>query len=240
MLTIRGLDTVLCDLASMGFNANWGVVSAADVGAPHRRERIWIVAHAMRDGLKRDNDRNAGAMGNQKQREESQESEIWRSTEVFEISGYLAHSNLQHDQRRGQPGKPISSGGETWTELNGGRSNVAYSDSAQREGSGISSGIPPQNANISSHGCNAEISNTASVRQSGQRKYEQPFNSTEGCTGETNNAESIRGSKFWAIEPDVGRVANGVALRVDRLKAIGNGQVPAVAAAAFKLLSEGL
>ena len=134
MLTIRGLDTVLCDLAEMGFNANWGVISAADVGAPHRRERIWIVAHAMRDGLKRDNDRNAGAMGNQKQREESQESETWRSTEVFEISGYLAHSNLQHDQRRGQPCKPISSGGETWTELNGGRSNVAYSDSAQRKG----------------------------------------------------------------------------------------------------------
>jgi hypothetical protein len=31
-----------------------------------------------------------------------------------------------------------------------------------------------------------------------------------------------------------------VASRVDRLKAIGNGQVPAVAATAFQLLSEGL
>jgi DNA (cytosine-5)-methyltransferase 1 len=44
MLTLRGLDRVLCDLAEMGFDAKWGVVSAADVGAPHRRERIWIVA----------------------------------------------------------------------------------------------------------------------------------------------------------------------------------------------------
>jgi len=35
-------------------------------------------------------------------------------------------------------------------------------------------------------------------------------------------------------------VAHGVAHRVDRLKAIGNGQVPAVAAIAFTILSEGL
>ena len=46
------------------------------------------------------------------------------------------------------------------------------------------------------------------------------------------------GTGWWAIEPSVGRVADGVAARVDRLKAIGNGQVPKVAATAWKLLSE--
>lgn len=46
MLTSRGLSRVLGDLAEMGFDAEWGVISAADVGAPHLRERIWIVAHA--------------------------------------------------------------------------------------------------------------------------------------------------------------------------------------------------
>jgi DNA (cytosine-5)-methyltransferase 1 len=40
----------------------------------------------------------------------------------------------------------------------------------------------------------------------------------------------------WLREPDVGRVADGVAAGVDRLHAIGNGQVPRVAAAAFELL----
>ena len=39
--------------------------------------------------------------------------------------------------------------------------------------------------------------------------------------------------QWWSVEPDVGRVADGVAARVDRLKAIGNGQVPLVAATAF-------
>ena len=46
MLTLRGLGTVLGDLAALGFDARWGVLSAAAVGAPHRRERIWIVANA--------------------------------------------------------------------------------------------------------------------------------------------------------------------------------------------------
>ena len=46
MLTRRGLGTVLGDLAKMGFNAEWGVVSAAEVGAHHKRSRIWIVANS--------------------------------------------------------------------------------------------------------------------------------------------------------------------------------------------------
>ena len=40
----------------------------------------------------------------------------------------------------------------------------------------------------------------------------------------------------WSVEPDVGRVAHGVASRVDRLAALGDGQVPLVAALAFRLL----
>jgi len=46
MLTSRGLDRVLGDLASLGFDAEWGVLGAADVGAPHQRDRIWIVGHS--------------------------------------------------------------------------------------------------------------------------------------------------------------------------------------------------
>jgi len=33
----------------MGFNARWGVMGAADVGAKHQRDRIWIVAYAPPD-----------------------------------------------------------------------------------------------------------------------------------------------------------------------------------------------
>jgi DNA (cytosine-5)-methyltransferase 1 len=51
MLTSRGLGRVLGDLSELGYDARWGVVSAADAifaaGDPcayHLRERIWIVA----------------------------------------------------------------------------------------------------------------------------------------------------------------------------------------------------
>jgi DNA (cytosine-5)-methyltransferase 1 len=47
MLLVRGIDRVLWDLAALGYDARWGVVSAADAGAPHVRERCWILAHAM-------------------------------------------------------------------------------------------------------------------------------------------------------------------------------------------------
>jgi DNA (cytosine-5)-methyltransferase 1 len=43
-LTIRGLERVLWDLAEMGFNAKWGVLSGEAVNAPHERERMWLVA----------------------------------------------------------------------------------------------------------------------------------------------------------------------------------------------------
>lgn len=45
-LVNSGLDRILCDLASMGFNVEWGIISAAEIGAPHLRNRIWIVANS--------------------------------------------------------------------------------------------------------------------------------------------------------------------------------------------------
>jgi DNA (cytosine-5)-methyltransferase 1 len=44
MLTSRGLGRVLGDLASMGFDAKWGVLGADAIGLPHHRERIWVLA----------------------------------------------------------------------------------------------------------------------------------------------------------------------------------------------------
>jgi DNA (cytosine-5)-methyltransferase 1 len=53
MLTGRGLGRVLGDLAEVGYNARWGVFRASDVGAPHKRERLFIVAHAVGHGCAR-------------------------------------------------------------------------------------------------------------------------------------------------------------------------------------------
>lgn len=44
LLTLRGLDRVLGDLASVGYNAAWGVLGGKHFGLPHNRERLWIFA----------------------------------------------------------------------------------------------------------------------------------------------------------------------------------------------------
>jgi DNA (cytosine-5)-methyltransferase 1 len=44
-LLIRGLSRVLADLAALGYDAEWSIVSACSLGAPHTRERVFIVAY---------------------------------------------------------------------------------------------------------------------------------------------------------------------------------------------------
>ena len=51
-LLIRGMGEVLGDLASLGFDARWGVLGTADVGGAQARERVWIVADS--EGIRRE------------------------------------------------------------------------------------------------------------------------------------------------------------------------------------------
>jgi len=48
-LRLRGLAVVIADLAGLGYDASWCRVSAENVGAPHRRDRIWLVAHSNKE-----------------------------------------------------------------------------------------------------------------------------------------------------------------------------------------------
>ena len=186
MLTTRGLGVVLADLSSMGFDAKWGVVSAADVGANHQRERIWIRA---------------------------------------EQRNFLSHA--QHD-RHGWRQQQSESTQETI--------GMANADLPQCKRRGLPSRVQSKNSDFSCNSSYEKISNASSIGQQGQRQYVESVNSAAHTKRQTNYAESIGRPEFWATEPNVGRVANGVAARVDRLKAIGNGQVPLCAATAWRIL----
>ena len=159
MLTSRGLGRVLGDLASMGFDARWGVLGAANIGANHQRDRIWIVAK-------------------------------WR--------GQLPHP--QHDRigRWEQQQKSIAKeDGKLANPLLNGLQGIGE-DRGTQGSAGLRSG-------------------------EGGNKIQNLFGSTK---------------EWWSIEPELGRVVNGVACRVDRLKAIGNGQVRLCAATAWRILGE--
>jgi DNA (cytosine-5)-methyltransferase 1 len=45
-----GFDIVLKDLAEIGYDARWEIVRASDVGAPHQRARLFIIAYPVSDG----------------------------------------------------------------------------------------------------------------------------------------------------------------------------------------------
>lgn len=45
LLSSGYFGTILGDLAESGYSARWRILSAAEVGAPHQRDRLWIVAH---------------------------------------------------------------------------------------------------------------------------------------------------------------------------------------------------
>ena len=63
-LLSRGMDVVLRDLSKIGYDCEWHVISASAVGAPHRRERVWIIANTngVNDAVRRNRTADASAM----------------------------------------------------------------------------------------------------------------------------------------------------------------------------------
>ena len=147
---------VLGDLADCGYNAEWEVISAADMGAPHRRERVWVVAYPSQVGH-------------------------WDGEEARDI--LEAHGRQVGPLRA----KPASA-------------------SEQPE-------------------------NMADTKRIGQPRQGQPIISSYCAPyrqGKASNAFHERIGSIWAVEPDVGRVANGVPARSHRLAALGNAVVPQI------------
>ena len=196
MLTARGLGTVLGDLASMGFDARWGVLGAADVGAKHQRDRIWIVGKVGNPNNHGQIATKVGAIsvegGNSDKNWQEQASESQGSSEQY--------AELAYTQQQGLEGQPDS-----------GEQEVSWTGSS---------------------GALAHTENQGDV----WRNWELGFAQQEHDSGRGSTDGS---RQWWSIEPDVGRVAHGVAARVDRLKAIGNGQVPLCAATAWRILNAG-
>ena len=60
-LRSRGLEKCLGGLASIGYDAEWHCIPAAAIGAPHRRDRVWIIAYDARGGRCDQQTANTGA-----------------------------------------------------------------------------------------------------------------------------------------------------------------------------------
>jgi len=261
MLTSRGLGRVLGDLASMGFNARWGVLGAADVGANHQRDRIWIVAkrpehlpHAQHDrigrweqqqkSIKKEIIANTRCKSERPNERLQPTSQISIGEDASIVCGKVSNSTI-HGLHNEENKCILESQGRNKLQSQQSRdtSDVANTSELFSYGGNDNGRISMERESQSESGNNSgpqNMANTSSLGQQRQRQHEQSINSKTSSNWQTNIIEPISTSDFWAIEPNVGRVVNGVASRVDRLKAIGNGQVPLCAATAWRILSESL
>lgn len=175
-LLSRGMGDVLGDLAEIGQDAEWNCIPASAVGAPHRRDRVWIVAADPARGR-----HGLDGLGEALERQ-------------------LAHS-IPHV-----------------ANATGGGWDVQHSE--------ISAAADTREAG----GCSGELplAYPNSARLSNGRQARQPQGADEAGGGMALAELERCCGAWWAIEPDVDRVAHGVPARVDRLRSLGNAVVPQI------------
>ena len=209
-----GLGRTLSDLARAGYSAEWFHLSAADVGAPHLRKRLWIVAYSARH-----------VEGRQEQRAERERTRACCQSEpLANANGERLAERCERDGEQEQPGLEAP----RRSNARGCGQDVADSDDAGLEGrlgaelrecaderAPGSGGSPMANAwSICGEGWSPDAREA-----DGGRSLGQPT-----------------GPSRWLPEPDVGRVAHGVPSRVDRLRCLGNAVVPQVAEAIGRMI----
>jgi len=181
LLRRRGLGLVLLDLAKMGFSARWGIVGAHHAGAPHKRDRIWVLGWDAYRG------------------DESEIGEVQAIDKAAYASGASALADANGAGCEAQRLRAVGSG-------EAGQACLCGRDGELADAGGIG----------------GDMAYAYRERSEEQwREMQSRFNSKTG---------------WWDAEPDLGRVADGVAARVDRLRCIGNGQVPAVVRLAWEAL----
>lgn len=173
LIRTRGRHVVIADLVARGYSWRDGILSAADVGAPHKRDRWWCLAtHAHHPGQR---------AGGRTVREPQERDNAWR------VGADVADTDkIGWDWRAGMLGP-------------GWRGQ-------------------PQNSR-----CEMALAGGEGLEE------------WEGQTGEWSQPPAPGGG-WWSIEPPVGRLAHGMAHRSHQIRALGNGQVPLCAAAAWRLL----
>jgi DNA (cytosine-5)-methyltransferase 1 len=171
-LLTGGLDRALGTLAEIGYDAEWHCIPAAYVGAPHIRDRVFVLAYA-----------------------NSQHGRASRASKA------QARAAIAIDAAGKQSRLVADTQGERWQQ---GQQDGKRGDEGASKGQ-----------ECRSRGGGENVADTAGV-------HAQGFNNRSGQV-------QFWRSSWWAVEPDVGRVAHGIPARVDRLRGLGNAVVPQVA-----------
>jgi DNA (cytosine-5)-methyltransferase 1 len=218
------IGTVLSDLARLGYDARWTVLGADQVGAPHRRDRWWCLAYPVCGGAR---EKHGSPPSEIKNPPEQKRGRQW---DQFGDGGQdVAYPRREHEP--GDTGELETNTAKRTTgivhvESSGPGQDVAYTTGQQGWGS-VERAIP---ANVGT--ASQDIPHTPNTepnrRGNGTGRGRARSGDVDGYGAE--------GTLWWETESKVGRVADGISYRVDRLKSLGNAQVPLQAALAFEIL----
>lgn len=213
-LVRMALDQVLFDLESKDYTAIPLIIPACSVDAPHKRERVFIIAHT-----------RCESEGSEVSRGDGEESSLY----VTRLRQMVADSNGEW--------QPQSKGddGEVGGRLSNGCKDVADSNSERQQRERCSrerrGNVTPRDHEMPCQGSckTSNYCNMCSLWQSlcGKRPQEKSKNMQQGMpcgVWEAMRNETMESQ--WSTEPRIPRVANGIKNRVDRLKCLGNAVVP--------------
>jgi DNA (cytosine-5)-methyltransferase 1 len=229
----RGLDQVLREISEIGYDAEWHCITAASIGAPHRRDRIWIVAYP-RDNTRRDSITGSlGRDGEGELEERVRTSETTETSVSSETSETLSNSKSK-----------LSNGNKTYSESSKPSSqelgssdserDLAYPNSSGRRESnkemerGSSEQLDSSSIQSSENVSNTNFTRLERWLSDGIASSQGWEESSDGCTTERSVRRRRGRNGEWTSEPSVGRVVDGFPGRVDRLKQLGNAVVPQI------------
>ena len=209
LFTVNGgaaFGEIIGSLASMRYDCEWDVISAADVGAPHLRKRVWIVAHADRAGLQAIHE--GGLVSDEKRKHTRSITRRTNEQPWFDCNGEVAYADSEGLE--GVRGKRSDAGREN-TSGYAGSGSVAVADT------GCESERPDSFGSDSErfHGEAEGVWSATGDRSSG------------GCKAPRRVFDAEIGGE-WEPEPNIRRVSHGVPKRVDRLRGLGNAVVPQI------------
>ena len=190
-----GLSSVISDMEEDGYSTTWGIFSAAEVGAPHQRKRVYILANTI-------------------------------SHPIREQPRWVGRKDGQ---------------GETLTGVDGEAQRMADTNSSRcQQGNQETEGQPSEQLNGDSLQRKTTYPDIERLQGRLQRGIIDPQGWEEQevrCTTQRSDRWSWDRHNIWSSEPNVDRVVDGCADRVDRIRMLGNGVVPQTAARAWEVLN---